>query len=76
MSKKLEEIISLAKDLSLEERAQLAGMLLLTLDEPTESEVERLWLEEAERRLQEWREGQVKGIPAEEVFNRAVTDIS
>jgi len=54
----------------------LAGMLLLTLDEPTESEVERLWLEEAERRLQEWREGKVKGIPAEEVFDRAVTDIS
>jgi len=76
MSKKLEEIISLAKELSLEERAQLAGMLLLTLDEPKESEIERLWLEEAERRLQEWRQGQVKGIPAEEVFNRAVTDIS
>ena len=62
--------------LSLEERAQLAGKLLLSLDEPSESEIERLWLEEAERRLKEFREGKVRGIPAEEVFRRAVADIS
>ncbi len=76
MSKKLEEIINVAKDLSLEERAELAGTLLLSLDEPSEAEVERLWLQEAERRLKEYREGKVKGIPAEEVFNRAIADIS
>ena len=76
MSKKLEEIISVAMELTLEERAQLAGTLLLSLDEPSESEVERLWLQEAERRLQEFREGKVKGIPAEEVINRAIDDIS
>jgi len=76
MSKKIEEIINVAMELSLEERAQLAGTLLLSLDEPSESEVERLWLQEAERRLQEFREGKVKCIPAEEVFNRAVADIS
>ena len=76
MTKKLEEIINVAKDLSLEERAELARTLLLSLDEPSESEVERLWLQEAERRLQEYHEGKVKGIPAEEVFNRAIADIS
>ena len=76
MSKKLEEIIIVAKELSLEERAELAGTLLLSLDEPSESEVERLWLQEAERRLRDFREGKVKGVPAEEVFNRAITDIS
>ena len=76
MSKKLEEIINVAKDLSLEERAELAGTLLPSLDEPSEAEVERLWLQEAERRLKEYREGKVKGIPAEEVFNRAIADIS
>jgi putative addiction module component (TIGR02574 family) len=76
MSKKLEEIINVAKDLSLEERAELAGALLLSLDEPSESEVERLWLQEAERRLQKFRDGKVKGIPSEEVFNRAIADIS
>ena len=76
MSKKLQEIISMAKDLSLEERAELAGTLLLSLDEPSESEVERLWLQEAQRRLKAYREGNVKGISSEVVFNRAVTDIS
>jgi len=76
MSKKLQEIISMTKDLSLEERAELAGTLLLSLDEPCESEVERLWLQEAQRRLKAYREGYVKGISAEVVFNRAVTDIS
>ena len=76
MSKKLEEIINVAKDLSLEERAELAGTLLLSLDEPSESEVECLWLKEAVRRLQEFREGKVKGIPVEEVFNRDIADIS
>jgi hypothetical protein len=54
----------------------LAGSLLLSLDEPSESEVERLWLQEADRRLQKFREGKVKGIPAEDVFNRAIADIS
>ncbi len=76
MSKKLEEIIKVAKDLSLEERAELAGTLLLSLDEPSESEVERLWLLEAKRRLQQFREGKVKGIPSQEVFDKAIVDIS
>ena len=76
MAKKLQDIISAAMELNLKERAQLAGTLLLSLDEPSESEVERLWLKEAERRLQQFREGKVKGIPAEEVFNRVVADIS
>jgi len=54
----------------------LAGTLLFSLDEPSESDVERLWLQEAERRLQDFRAGKVKGIPAEEVFNRAIAAIS
>jgi len=59
MAKILDEVLAVAMELSLEERAQLAGKLLLSIDEPSESEVERLWLEEAERRLKEFREGGV-----------------
>jgi putative addiction module component (TIGR02574 family) len=76
MAQKLDEVMIAALDLSIEERAQLAGRLLLSLDEPSESEVERLWLEEAERRLKEFREGRARGIPADEVFRRAMDDIS
>ena len=76
METKLDEVITAALQLTIEERAQLAGRLLLSLDEPSEAEVERLWLEEAERRLKEFREGRVRGIPADEVLRRAMDDIS
>ena len=76
METKFDDISTAALQLSVEERAQLAGSLLLSLDEPSESEVERLWLEEAEHRLKEFREGRVSGIPADEVFRRVMDDIS
>jgi putative addiction module component (TIGR02574 family) len=76
METKFNEVSTAALQLSIEERAELAGRLLLSLDEPSESELERLWLEEAERRLKEFREGRVRGIPADEVFRRAMDDIS
>ena len=60
----------MALELTLKERAQLAGKLLLSIDDPTEAEVERLWIAEAERRLEEFRAGRVKSIPAEKVFRR------
>ena len=48
---------------------------LVILDEPSEGEVEKLWIEEARRRLTAYRAGQVEAIPAEEVFRRAVADL-
>lgn len=42
METKLDEVITAALQLTIEERAQLAGRLLLSLDEPSEAEVERL----------------------------------
>ncbi|MFH0996045.1 MAG: addiction module protein [Pseudomonadota bacterium] len=76
MSPKIDKVTMAALDLSIEERALLAGKHLLSLDEPSESEVENLWLEEAERRLTEFHEGRVRGIPADDVFRRAMDDIS
>lgn len=71
MESKLDEIITAALDLNIEERAQVVAKLLLSLDEPSESEVERQWIEEAQRRLNEFREGRAQGTPAEDVFRRA-----
>jgi putative addiction module component (TIGR02574 family) len=76
VSKKLEEAIAILNELSLDERGQLATKILLSLEEPSEEEVEKLWIAAAERRLQEYREGKVRGIPAEEVFQQAIKDIS
>jgi putative addiction module component (TIGR02574 family) len=76
MGTKFDEVSTAALQLGVEERAQLAGRLLLSLDEPSESELESLWLEEAERRLEEFHEGRVRSVPADEVFRRAMDDIS
>ncbi len=76
MSKKLNNIIEEAMELSVEERAQLAGHILISLDTPSKSEIERLWMEEAERRLQNFRDGKSRRIPASEVFSRALQDLS
>jgi putative addiction module component (TIGR02574 family) len=76
MPKQIKEVMADTMQLNLEDRAQLAGKLLLSLDEPTESEVERLWLDEAARRLAEFRQGKVKGLPADEVFRRAIAEFS
>ena len=76
MLKNVKEISEATKQLNLEERAQLAGELLLSLDEPSSSELERLWLDEAERRLADFRSGKTQGISADEVFRRAISELS
>lgn len=72
----IESLSAASMQLGLEDRAALAGKLLLSLDEPAATEIERLWLDEAERRLADYRAGQVQGIPADVVFRRALTELS
>ncbi len=57
-------------------RVSLVGKLLLSLKEPTVSEVAQLWMDEAERRLDEYRSGKVQAIPGNDVFKRAITELS
>lgn len=76
MRANIEELAKETMQLDIEDRALLAGKLLLSLDEPTPSEVERLWLDEAERRLEAYRAGHVQGIPADDVFRRAISELS
>ncbi len=76
MSMSAKKIESEALNLDIQSRANLVGKLLLSLDEPSVSEVERLWLEEAERRLDEYRAGKVQAIPGDDVFKRAITELS
>jgi putative addiction module component (TIGR02574 family) len=69
----LHEIEREALHLSEEERAELAQKLLLSLDTPTEAEIEEDWLVEADRRARELDEGLVEAIPAEEVRRKAMS---
>jgi biotin-(acetyl-CoA carboxylase) ligase len=59
-----EEIVAAALKLDHKERAKLAGRLLRSLDEEEEklspAKFEALWLEEAERRLEEWNRAKLR----------------
>ena len=67
-----EEIVAAALKLDRKTRAELAHQLIVSLDEGSEevpeAEWERLWGEEADRRLQELRDGKVEETPGEEVI--------
>lgn len=67
----IDELRAVALRLSLEERAELASELLLSLDDLNEAEVERLWIEEAERRDAQIDAGTAKLIPGDEVIAEA-----
>lgn len=57
--------------LSLDARANLAERIILSLDAPSDEEDLQLWVQEAQRRLKDLREGKAKEVPAEDVFRRA-----
>jgi hypothetical protein len=64
----IEELKREALKLDSSSRASLARELLESLDDLPEPEVERLWLEEAERRRAAVKSGDVVPIPMDEVF--------
>jgi putative addiction module component (TIGR02574 family) len=65
---KMTELENEALKLALPARARLAEVLLRSLDEMSEGEVEELWLDEADRRERAWDAGGVEVIPAEQVM--------
>ena len=71
MARKFGEVESDAMELSLRERALLVERLLATLDLGEDVEAEELWLQEAERRYQEYRAGVIASKAAEQVFEDA-----
>jgi hypothetical protein len=64
----VDELMREAMRLAPNERASLARELLVSLDDLSDSEVERLWLEEAERRRKSVLAGESELVPADEVF--------
>ena len=62
-----EKLIESAKKLDPAARFALVDEILHTLDKP-DPEIDRLWIEEAERRLAAYRRGEVQGIPVEDVI--------
>lgn len=67
----LEKIQNDALSLSGQERAFLADRLLSSLGDDVLTEVDATWIEEAERRYQEYKDGKRQGISAKDVFAEA-----
>ena len=64
---KPKELIAEAISLPVEERAIVVDSILRSLNSP-EDDIDRQWIVEAERRLDEVRIGRVKAIPGDQVF--------
>jgi putative addiction module component (TIGR02574 family) len=67
MGRDLKELFREAAQLSDEDRAALAGLLLESIEPGPEPEVEAAWAAEIERRMAEIDSGAVQMIPWEEV---------
>jgi putative addiction module component (TIGR02574 family) len=65
-NKVFEEALSLPSD----ERIGLIQKLLMSLNLPIQAEIDRLWAEEAERRVSQIEQGDVELIPGDNVFAR------
>lgn len=57
--------------LSLDDKSRLIRALIAELDGPADADVDRAWLQEAQRRYREVVEGQVQPVPGERVFRES-----
>jgi putative addiction module component (TIGR02574 family) len=71
MAEFMRDLESKLLNLPAEERARLAERLISSLDLESDPDAESLWIQEAERRLDELESGSVAGIPADQVFEKA-----
>jgi len=67
MTRAMQELYEAAAQLPEHDRAELAGKLLESIEDPPDAGVEEAWAAEIERRMAEYRAGRVKTIPWSEV---------
>jgi putative addiction module component (TIGR02574 family) len=70
MTQQASELLQKALSLSEEERAELAGSLIESLDAAADEAAEAAWNEEIGRRIEDLDAGKAKTIPWEEVRSR------
>ena len=71
MSALFEELEIRARELTPSEKASLARILIDELDTSLDGDVDRLWIEEAQRRYDAFRKGELEPLPGDEVMARA-----
>ena len=67
MTARAEQVLSEALNLPPSERAQLAERLFSSLD-VSQKELERLWAQEADSRIDAYDRGDIKAVSANDVF--------
>jgi putative addiction module component (TIGR02574 family) len=70
VTRAVQELYEKASELAPNDRAELAGLLLESIEEPADEGVEDAWAAEIERRMADFRAGRVKTIPWSEVRAR------
>jgi len=66
---KAEDLFDEAISLPVETRTLLVDKLLQSLN-PTQTEIDKLWAKEADKRVEEIRKGKVKTILGDQVFRK------
>jgi len=69
MNNEVKSVIDQALNLTPEERAMLADQLLDSLDR-SDTEIDKLWAEEAESRLDAYKSGDLLGIPLADILKK------
>ena len=70
MARNFAELERELSELSSQERAKLALTLVESLEPEDEGDIAEAWRVEAERRYEQYKRGEVQGIPGDEVFSR------
>ena len=71
MSTLFEQLEQQARMLTPQEKASLARILIDELDTSSDTDVERLWIAESQRRYDVYLNGELKPVAGEEVMSRA-----
>lgn len=69
MARAIEDIERDIRALSADQKRDLLRALIDELDAPPDPEVEKAWLEASQRRFRELVEGEVEGVPGEQVMD-------
>ena len=68
MTETTTKLVDQLLSLPCEDRIYLLDRLIESLNAPSREEIDRVWAEEVERRIDELDSGKVRAIPGEQVF--------
>ena len=63
----INELLEQALTLNINERTKLIDELFKSIDKPDE-EIDQIWADEADKRLEAYRKGEIKAVPMENIF--------